>query len=255
VPKRLQNPEFLGALRILARAHGIDPATLRVGSGRNAINPRTGQMEFDDNADDDGDIYGDEGEDIDPGFDAPGLDDPEDNDPGFDATDENIQDDVPTDPGDGTDNPSKPLYTDSDGNPIEGITVTAPRSPNYLDSLGRAFVQGAASDFGDSPYGQNAKAGVFKGIDHTIGWLGDREHEGLGSHYLPTSDDIDRQVFSITPEYVPTTMLGRIGQGALNFGTQYLLGGAVDRAVGAPVMKGILGAWKGARGLLKDPFE
>jgi len=48
VPKRLQNPEFLGALQILAHAHGIDPATLRVGSGRNVINPRTGQMEFDD---------------------------------------------------------------------------------------------------------------------------------------------------------------------------------------------------------------
>ena len=51
VPNRLQTPAFQAALRQLARAHGIDPDQLRVASDRNAINPYTGQMEFDDEED------------------------------------------------------------------------------------------------------------------------------------------------------------------------------------------------------------
>jgi hypothetical protein len=47
IPKPLQTPEFLKALYLGARALGIDPVRLVVGSGENVINPRTGQPEFD----------------------------------------------------------------------------------------------------------------------------------------------------------------------------------------------------------------
>jgi hypothetical protein len=62
IPKRLQTPEFLKALYLGARAFGIDPARLVVGSGRNVINPRTGQPEFDDSDDDSGDTSNDNGD-------------------------------------------------------------------------------------------------------------------------------------------------------------------------------------------------
>ena len=47
IPKRLQTPELMAALAAAARANGMDPAKLLVGSGRNSINPNTGQPEFD----------------------------------------------------------------------------------------------------------------------------------------------------------------------------------------------------------------
>jgi len=46
IPKRLQTPELMNALATAARASGIDPTALRIGSGRNSINPHTGQPEF-----------------------------------------------------------------------------------------------------------------------------------------------------------------------------------------------------------------
>lgn len=46
IPRRLQTPGLMRALEALARHQGIEPASLHVGSGRNAVNPHTGQMEF-----------------------------------------------------------------------------------------------------------------------------------------------------------------------------------------------------------------
>ncbi|TAK97938.1 MAG: hypothetical protein EPO08_20425 [Rhodospirillaceae bacterium] len=54
IPKRLQTPEFMRDVAELARAYGIDPASLVIGDRRNAINPHTGQPEFDDEGEDDG---------------------------------------------------------------------------------------------------------------------------------------------------------------------------------------------------------
>jgi len=54
IPKRLQTPEFVKALYVAAHAFGIDLARLVVGSGKNVINPRTGQPEFDDEGNDGG---------------------------------------------------------------------------------------------------------------------------------------------------------------------------------------------------------
>ncbi|TAK99075.1 MAG: hypothetical protein EPO08_17385 [Rhodospirillaceae bacterium] len=53
IPKRLQTPEFMRDVAELARAYGIDPASLVIGDPRNAINPHTGQPEFDDGSYDD----------------------------------------------------------------------------------------------------------------------------------------------------------------------------------------------------------
>jgi hypothetical protein len=49
IPPRMLTPDVLNDLYRAARVQGIDPATLQVGSGRNSVNPRTGQIEFDDN--------------------------------------------------------------------------------------------------------------------------------------------------------------------------------------------------------------
>src|SRR5262249_50679067 len=53
IPERILNPELRAGLLAAAQANGIDPSHLRVGSGRNSINPQTGQMEFDDTVRDD----------------------------------------------------------------------------------------------------------------------------------------------------------------------------------------------------------
>ncbi len=47
VPEALQTPEFLNAVRRVAKAHGISFDQLRIGSRRNSINPETGVAEFD----------------------------------------------------------------------------------------------------------------------------------------------------------------------------------------------------------------
>jgi len=47
VPQALQTPELLKVLRHAAKARGIPFDRLRVGSGRNSINPKTGVAEFD----------------------------------------------------------------------------------------------------------------------------------------------------------------------------------------------------------------
>jgi hypothetical protein len=46
IPERLQTPDVMGALRMAAMHAGGDPGRLEVGSGRNSINPKTGEMEF-----------------------------------------------------------------------------------------------------------------------------------------------------------------------------------------------------------------
>jgi len=46
IPERLQTPELLAALRAAAKAQGIDPERLLIGSPRNSVNPNTGQAEF-----------------------------------------------------------------------------------------------------------------------------------------------------------------------------------------------------------------
>ncbi len=46
IPKRLQTPEVLAALRIVARAHGVNLSQLQVGNAFNILNPRTGHIEF-----------------------------------------------------------------------------------------------------------------------------------------------------------------------------------------------------------------
>jgi hypothetical protein len=46
IPEHMLTRDVLADLYRAAQAQGIDPATLQVGSGRNSINPRTGQMEF-----------------------------------------------------------------------------------------------------------------------------------------------------------------------------------------------------------------
>jgi hypothetical protein len=48
IPRSLQTQEVLTVLQIIARAHGIDPSRLQVGNRSNSINPRTGQIEFQD---------------------------------------------------------------------------------------------------------------------------------------------------------------------------------------------------------------
>ncbi len=48
IPRSLLTPELMGMLAAVARQHGVDPREFFVGSGRNAVNPHTGQMEFDD---------------------------------------------------------------------------------------------------------------------------------------------------------------------------------------------------------------
>jgi hypothetical protein len=48
VPRQLQTPALMVLLADAARAAGIDPDRLRIGSSRNATNPFTGQAEFDD---------------------------------------------------------------------------------------------------------------------------------------------------------------------------------------------------------------
>jgi hypothetical protein len=48
IPRSLITPELLNMLAAVARQHGVDPREFFVGSGRNAVNPHTGQMEFDD---------------------------------------------------------------------------------------------------------------------------------------------------------------------------------------------------------------
>ncbi len=50
IPRSLLTPELMGMLAAVARQHGVDPREFFVGSGRNAVNPHTGQMEFDDSA-------------------------------------------------------------------------------------------------------------------------------------------------------------------------------------------------------------
>ena len=46
IPARLRTPEVIAAVARAAQQAGIDPRRLVVGSGRNAVNPRTGQEEF-----------------------------------------------------------------------------------------------------------------------------------------------------------------------------------------------------------------
>jgi hypothetical protein len=46
IPKSLQTPGLLAELQAAARAQGINPSRIVVGSGRNSINPNTGQPEF-----------------------------------------------------------------------------------------------------------------------------------------------------------------------------------------------------------------
>jgi hypothetical protein len=46
IPERILDPDLRARLLAAAQANGIDPARLSVASGRNAINPHTGQMEF-----------------------------------------------------------------------------------------------------------------------------------------------------------------------------------------------------------------
>ena len=46
IPRRLQTPHVLAALRAAAQEAGLDPSRLVVGNGRNSINPNTGQAEF-----------------------------------------------------------------------------------------------------------------------------------------------------------------------------------------------------------------
>jgi len=46
VPKALQNPEVLAALRDAAKAYGIPFERLCVGNAHNSINPNTGVPEF-----------------------------------------------------------------------------------------------------------------------------------------------------------------------------------------------------------------
>jgi len=48
IPQRLQTPAVIDALRAEATHAGIDLESLQIGSGRNSINPHTGQMEFND---------------------------------------------------------------------------------------------------------------------------------------------------------------------------------------------------------------
>jgi hypothetical protein len=53
IPRSLLTPELVNMLAAVAREHGVDPRVFFVGSGRNNINPRTGQMEFADEQDGD----------------------------------------------------------------------------------------------------------------------------------------------------------------------------------------------------------
>jgi len=52
VPESLLTPDVVAILRRAAKEKGLDPSRFVVGSGRNVINPNTGQMEFDDGEDD-----------------------------------------------------------------------------------------------------------------------------------------------------------------------------------------------------------
>ena len=163
VPNRVQTPGFMKALHALARAHGIDPAQLRVASGRNRINPNTGEMEFD---------FYDPLENLDFGSFQFGEFEPGAFDPGnFNVNDLSGYTTPSTDfsySGGAPDignltgsfdqsvgplatsigpsgagllstapingnliNAGTPSYTDADGNPVEGVTVSASRSnPN-----------------------------------------------------------------------------------------------------------------------------
>ncbi|TAL00750.1 MAG: hypothetical protein EPO08_12630 [Rhodospirillaceae bacterium] len=55
VPESMLTPDVVDILRRAAKEKCIDPSRFVVGSGRNVINPNTGQMEFDDDGEDDAD--------------------------------------------------------------------------------------------------------------------------------------------------------------------------------------------------------
>jgi hypothetical protein len=50
IPRSFLTPELMNMMTAVAREHGVDPREFFVGSGSNNINPRTGQMEFDDSS-------------------------------------------------------------------------------------------------------------------------------------------------------------------------------------------------------------
>jgi hypothetical protein len=52
IPQYLLTPELVAVIRAEAEKQGVDPARLLVGSSRNSVNPRTGQREFFDPAQD-----------------------------------------------------------------------------------------------------------------------------------------------------------------------------------------------------------
>jgi hypothetical protein len=134
IPARLQTPEFMAHLERIAMSVGIDPRSLRVGSRRGKINPRTGHQEFDDD-----DLSALDYGGLQPDF----LDDPGDDTEGAAASDVG-------------DSGSGEIIGD-DGKPIEGITVTA--SPDtgshWWDDLGPIGTAMAGEGSTAGPNGDN----------------------------------------------------------------------------------------------------
>jgi hypothetical protein len=143
IPRRLQTPELMRALAAAARASGFDPAALQVGSGRNVINPHTGQPQFDeDDLEDDGTDDGD-GYDADAGADQP---DPSMPDPIAPAP-AAASSQPPTPPGASDDDTTRPPLALPDS-AMGTMTVTGQRlpqlSPAQTTLLARTmFTEGA----------------------------------------------------------------------------------------------------------------
>jgi len=250
----MQTRAFMTALHALARAHGIDPAQLRVGSGRNRINPNTGEMEFD---------FYDPLENLDFGSFQFGEFDPGTFDPGnfnvndlsgyaTPSTDFSYSGGAP-DIGDisgsfnqnvgrlATPNGSArtgplsaapvngnpinggtPSYTDAGGNPVEGVTVSAnkgaPTTPYQFDQQVIPGITVTGQQPNIYPIMQNIRTGVLKGIANSLGSPGD-----LGDRKAPTSDDISKSLFATTPAYKPVTPFGQTVQDDISKGVSGLL--------------------------------
>jgi len=225
VPKRMQTRAFMTALHALARAHGIDPAQLRVASGRNRINPNTGEMEFD---------FYDPLEDLNLGSLTHDFNnfDPSAYDPGnfnvnnlsghtAPSTDfsysggapeiGNLTDSFNTSIGPlatsiGSLDTNTPSYTDADGQPIEGITVTSSRSPINDLTKARDGLQHGISAVNTGAAGVGLLTGIGAGLGAPVLWPAAAVGAGLfGLDYLLNNrlDNVNQRINDLNGSKLP----------------------------------------------------
>jgi hypothetical protein len=245
----LMTPDVVDLLRRTAKEKGLDYERFVVGSGRNSINPHTGQMEFYDGGDDENSADASGQADANPPYyrDADGtwhinITPAAANSGAAPASGNqlpplrlgNLPDpssiaklpstlDLPpintgTPPTIGTAPPQLGVLSPSFA-AYNGLATPGPdgqRPPGVYDpaAIPNLTVTAQRPDvFADSNF-QTFKTGVIRNIDSHLGGPGDfaKQYLGIDSPYLPTTDRLNDWAFSMTPRYDPPSAGGKLLQ-------------------------------------------